>query len=969
MTKDRPAGGGMNLGAALDLSCLNQMPTQLVGFANGTIASDEEGAKPFDCIDRALNTFATLTRGESLETYRSEELRGFLNRYFMRDRQVSVELMSSLMQAKAAALGGTADQITRQDLAHVREFIAVLKTEVLRIRTIIPLFMGGRNLNPDQVSQATPLLLQAAENLGRTLEIATGDYRFDQLERLLHHLNAFIHGGSVEESDNSALSVASRFVPLMRGTKALIFGNDGEGIGAREWKTLLRVGAHLATGYMTFANRAEGMLWPSEPGVRVVAGIARAFAGAIREIPTSSGLLTVADQGRFRDSVSTSIRGMEGLEQFAQFVGLGLLGARTVFGDAEGNILVSRIEALPVVLNSMAPDVAPIATWIESSMQTEVPFEAFTRAGRWLADYMAQRAPLDQHHVEDSIRFVADLVSDSEKFLGYVPLAYALKALLAGHAPTRVSGRSWHSLIESAADLSASLWLFRSQVGSNPGSWQSDSFQTALRAAVSATLDSIVRIARRHPNEVISFERLDEALFAFGHVAAQNEISLPVSIPTLSRTLRPIFQRMFAGRDPNIRRAPGITIPAIRLAKREFLRWSVTQGVIERAFLRRVEATHLSTAVVSINQLRETAHFFQSSGATREMGSELLDLLDRYPRLMKPGEVKLLFPEAQADLNLRNYDELTWLNAVRSATKLIGEGYTSQAPRAGALSITAQEMQQAFLDVFGILQEMHQVDADDEPAKLATDLAKYGNLFASSGNGNDTIEEGEAAEMLLHVLSGRTLREELVDALLAAGCRATAGTAERPDGFDMRCVRRKLFQETALFNRFFAPIMPRMVAEVAEYDQTERNRFFTALEKGSREGDTSDAPFSRSALKRFIHLLQFGESMVQRLDEDWSNALEHCNETYEAFEVFRNELETAANMSGFIIEAVFGHILRYGIPPRTPDNCGNWLRCLSRAIGLPAWLLNYRIRRGCGNVTMSLNRLKLMTLFSSLATD
>ncbi len=968
MINESGLGGGMNLGGALELSCLDSMPAQLSAFAEGTVANDEEAARPFDCVDRALGTFATITRGESMEYYQSEELRGFLNRYFMTTRQVSPELMSSLMQLKAAVLGGTADRISRHDVAHIREFLKTVKTEAARLRSVIPLFMGGRNLGPDAIAATTPLLVQTAENVGAALEVATGPYTFVQLDTFIAHLNRFIHSTNPEASGTSTLALVGKCVPLMAGTKALIFGGtNGADIRANEWKTLLRVGAHLAVGYMTYANAPRDMHWVSEPGVRVVAGIAAAFAASVREIPNSTGMLTHLDQIHFRDTAKDNLIGSDDYVRMGKYIGLGLLGARALFADADGNLQISRIEALPAVLNGMAPNANIVAEWAANITEAEIPFESFSTAGRLLADYMAARAPLDQSFVEDSIRFVTGLVPDTDKYLTYVPLAFAAKAIIVGHSTSRLAGQNWRALIDSAAELAATTWLFRSQVLGSTHSWQSEAFQNGLRAAVTSALASLKRIVSRHPRSVLTFDTVDEALFAFENFASVNEIELPVTIPTISRTVRTVFKRLLAGRDPNIRSANGLTIPAILVAKHEFLRWSITQGLIENAFLQQVPAEQIFGSVLPMAQLNESAEAMRATVALREPGEELLDLLNRSPRLLVPGKIRLLFTATQRGRGMRNFEELTMLNIVRSAAKLIGEGFTEQEEDSGPLAITREQMQAAFEGVFPLMLELHQVDSDDNPEKLAADLTKYGNLFASNADGGTVIQEGEAAEMLLHVLSARGMRTELMVELARAGCPPITGTPEAPASFEMGCVRRKLFDVNPLFVRFFLPVMPRMVADVLEFSPQDRTRFFRALEDGGREGAAESAPVTASQIKRMIHLLQFSESMVQRLDLDWSSTLEINEAMNGAFPIFQRELQVASHQSGGMLEAIFGHIIRYGVPPRTPDGCRG-LQCVSRVVALPTWLLAWELARRRG-VQMDLSRLKLMTLFAALASS
>ena len=697
----------------------------------------------------------------------------------------------------------------------------------------------------------------------------------------------------------------------------------------------------------------------------MVAAFAQAFSGAVRQIPRPNQMLNVEDQAHLRDEVVQHLREHEDTASLAHFVGVGLLGARVLFGDEQGNILIPRIEALPQVLRNAAPELNPIFKWLENGADGELPFEAVTRAGGIFGDYLAQRAPLDASFIEDSLRFTQDLVPETEEYLTYVPLIYAVKYFITGKSNTRIAGDSWQVLLETGADAYAASWLVRTQVLANPNSWKSDAFQTGLRSAVTTIFDVLARISRHHPSDTISFDIFDQLIVAGFHFADLNAIKLPITAPTLGRTLRPFFRYVLGGRDVSAsgRLARGLTLPSIRRAKSEFLNWSVTQGWIETTFLQRIESTQLDEKTLPTQALLAQAQTLQNRSYSAGPGATLENLLDSFPRLLTVGETTLFFAANQRDLHTRGFDELSMLNILKTLLKLLAEGYTSQTDQQPAF-LTRVEIQRGMEDFFPLLSELHLTAPTDSPDGLAQTLTGEGNLFPSQANGDGVMQQGEGIEMLLHVMSARTIKDRIIEALSDAGCGPIDPRVKIDPPLHATSVREKLFHQTSIFTSQLTPYMPRMIAEFNSYSEAERARFFNALEKIGRSGSNFSEPFTPAYLQRIVNVLQFAESVYQRLDLDWSNVIER-QEAMAAFPLFKRPLQEASGKTGYELEAIFGYILRYGIPPRKPDH-PNPFANLARATGYFGWLLNWKIV-GASGVDIQLTRLKLVTLFAELS--
>jgi uncharacterized protein (DUF3820 family) len=283
------------LGSALELSCLDEIPTKLSLYMEGGLQDPIEIEKPFLCIDRALDTFTTFTRGENASSYQAAELRGFLNRYLLKTSPFSETFMSSAMEMKVALLGGSRAELTRAELTRVRGLFTLFKQEAVRLRTIMPILAGHVSPDAENLRKVRVGLNETVSHLAARMQTPFGRYTFAQLSALLEQLNHFLDQGN-PQPEPGLLLAAKNNIPLLRGLKALFFGNTSPAVETNEWVPLMRVSVHAAVGYLTWQNRPQPFEIQSRNGIQIIASLAEVFAAIMQEIPARGAKIQIEDQ-------------------------------------------------------------------------------------------------------------------------------------------------------------------------------------------------------------------------------------------------------------------------------------------------------------------------------------------------------------------------------------------------------------------------------------------------------------------------------------------------------------------------------------------------------------------------------------------------------------------------------------------------------------------------------------------------
>ncbi len=205
---------------------------KLKAFAQGQIA-EEELEVLFDHLDSRLVAFAQRVRGEQERSYWAQELRGFVHRYFLRDRSLSDSLLSEVMRLKVFFVGGELDRLTHEELDSLRGLLGELKQEAQRMRPFMGFFLGS-DVAVDR-EEARRALKASAQSLGQILGRGSQSFYFDHLVTLMEELRAFAGWNEIFSESRQPQD----WVEFLRLFKELNLGESRNLVAPEEWTPFL----------------------------------------------------------------------------------------------------------------------------------------------------------------------------------------------------------------------------------------------------------------------------------------------------------------------------------------------------------------------------------------------------------------------------------------------------------------------------------------------------------------------------------------------------------------------------------------------------------------------------------------------------------------------------------------------------------------------------------------------------------
>jgi hypothetical protein len=218
----------------VETSCLSGIPAKVSGYLDGSHPASEVQALG-SCLDQALDTFATKTRGANPGWYSSEELRAFLNRFFLADSPIPQGLFAEVMKVKQAVIGGEAGLFTEEELARTRSALKSLTAAVIALYPV----------HPDSVRAFGGTVATILEDSKRPYDLADA-------EALLRELEPWAKSEAVT-------SLHERF-PWVKAAYVLLFpsvlDSAPQTIQAQDWRGLLDSAAD-AYEIHWHADRAE----------------------------------------------------------------------------------------------------------------------------------------------------------------------------------------------------------------------------------------------------------------------------------------------------------------------------------------------------------------------------------------------------------------------------------------------------------------------------------------------------------------------------------------------------------------------------------------------------------------------------------------------------------------------------------------------------------------------------------------
>lgn len=205
-------------------NCLKKVPE---GFKNYSLGKDDsnEIEKNLDCLQSSFKYFTEKTKGESIDSYKIEELRSFFGKYFLKENEINDSFLFELMKFKKAIIGGNERIITKAEIKKMDELFEVLKKELKNLQPYIQIL----TLRDIEAAPTEKEIIVSAQKLNQLLksmvkktEISNSDYSLVDSIAFIEGLGEFIAGNQKVMQ----YSQISNWLPLIKEVKIILFGHD-----------------------------------------------------------------------------------------------------------------------------------------------------------------------------------------------------------------------------------------------------------------------------------------------------------------------------------------------------------------------------------------------------------------------------------------------------------------------------------------------------------------------------------------------------------------------------------------------------------------------------------------------------------------------------------------------------------------------------------------------------------------------
>lgn len=232
--------------------CLSETAVYFEKYLSGNAVASEV-ISSWQCLSKVMLTFRTYVKGSDPNEYTSDEIRHFVERYFISDHQpknvdghkISNALLDELMGIKRLFLGGSRRSLTMREIDKTLFIIENLSRISLDFLPDSKILISETNqkYSSDQFNQAANSFRIAMQKIVSLIDKEQSRYEFSQLTRLLDEIQKYIEAGDPKSSKEPI----SKYVPLLSSIKGILLNSDVSVIKENEWGGFSSVLSQIAS--------------------------------------------------------------------------------------------------------------------------------------------------------------------------------------------------------------------------------------------------------------------------------------------------------------------------------------------------------------------------------------------------------------------------------------------------------------------------------------------------------------------------------------------------------------------------------------------------------------------------------------------------------------------------------------------------------------------------------------------------
>ena len=239
MLSDGPKKTASYSAKALDLKCLNVLPSQLQLLFNGGYTSSDADQQQvraiWSCLDSSLNTFSSFTQGANPGFYTAAELQQFANRYLNGAHILNDEFTRAIFRMKKNVLGGTDTELTRDEIVNLRKKLLWFGDIILPLSPYLNTLLKPSGSEVKNKTEASKQLNKFVLNLAELLGDSKNPMGWNDLDAFIRGLEIYTSKGSA-----SALTVVREQLQIYQYFKLLLVGGDEFAIEKEKWSPIFK---------------------------------------------------------------------------------------------------------------------------------------------------------------------------------------------------------------------------------------------------------------------------------------------------------------------------------------------------------------------------------------------------------------------------------------------------------------------------------------------------------------------------------------------------------------------------------------------------------------------------------------------------------------------------------------------------------------------------------------------------------
>ena len=210
------------------LGCLKTLPLGFQHYLRDE-SNAEEVEQNFQCLNKALDLFVLFTKEQ---TYTDDQLRGFFNRYLLKQQQISPEFMAEIMKLKAFVIGGSNRTLSKSEIAGLQKFLSTVKEEVQKLRGNVKMLIlqeTPEKITNERFDQVQTLARAGFLRLVNESKAAGSLYEFADFKVFVDELAKFM-------DETKMLTPFVKWMPLLESLKDLFLGERAQIRTSRDWR-------------------------------------------------------------------------------------------------------------------------------------------------------------------------------------------------------------------------------------------------------------------------------------------------------------------------------------------------------------------------------------------------------------------------------------------------------------------------------------------------------------------------------------------------------------------------------------------------------------------------------------------------------------------------------------------------------------------------------------------------------------